>query len=150
TLAVVGALTLGKRVFQKQRGVLLGCVVGIGALVLFTFQTIQRNRDYLSELSIWQDAVKKLPGNPRAYVNLGFALVGQGRLQESIGPYEEALRIQPDYPDWHNDLGVVLMRLDRLSEAIGNYEQALRIKPDYAEAHYNLGIALMRQGRSQE
>jgi protein O-mannosyl-transferase len=150
TLTVVGAVALGKRLFHEQQGVLLGYVAGGFAVVLFTFLTIQRNWDYNSEVTIWQDTVEKRPNTPRARYNLGVVLVQQGRLPEAIEQYEQALRIKPHYAEVHYNLGVALVQQGRLPEAIGHYEQALQIKPDFTDAHDNLGIALMDEGRLPE
>jgi tetratricopeptide (TPR) repeat protein len=150
TIAVVGVFEIGKRLFARQQGVALGCVAGGSVVVLFTFLTIQRNRDYNSALTIWQDTVEKRPNNPRAHNNLGAALLQTGQVPEAIEHYQQALRIQPDYAGAYYNLGIALARLGKLPEAISHYKQALRLKPDYAEAHNNLGAVLMRQGRLQE
>ena len=150
TLAVVAAVAIGKRLFDKQQGVLLGCVAGGSVVVLLTFLTIQRNRDYNSVVTIWQDTVGKRPNNPRAHNNLGAALLQTGLVPEAIEHYQQALRIKPDYAEVHYNLGIALARLGKAQEAITHYEEALRIKPDYAEAHNNLGAALMGQGRLPE
>jgi len=147
---VLGAFEMGKRLLSKEQGVVLGCVAGGAVVVLFTSMTIQRNRDYRSALTIWQDTMEKRPDNARAYNNLGLALVQLGKVQEAIGQYEQALRIKPDYAEAHNNLGVILTRQGRLPEAISQLEQALGLAPDLADTHYNLGIALVQQGKLQE
>ena len=150
TLTVVGALELGRRVFSKRQGVVLGCVVGGVIVALFASLTMQRNRDYNSAVTIWQDTVEKRPNNPRAHNNLGYILEKAGRAQEAITHYEQALRLKPDYADAHNNLGIALMGQGKLREAVEHWEQALRVRPDYPDAHYNLGIALERAGRVPE
>jgi tetratricopeptide (TPR) repeat protein len=150
TIAVVGAFALGKRLLNKQQGIVLGCVAGGSVTVLFTFLTIQRNRDYGSELLIWQDTVEKRLSNPRAHYNLGNMLLQAGDVQGAIGHYEQAVRIKPDYAEAHNNLGFALVRQGRLQEAIGHYERALRTRPDLAESHCALGVALIQLGRVQE
>ena len=150
TMAVVGAFEIGKRLFDKRQRVLLGCLAGGFVAALFTSMTIQRNRDYTSEITIWQDTVDKRPNNPRAHYNLGVALKQSGRLQEAVGHWEQALRINPDYADAHNNLGVALDQAGRIPEAMEHLEQALRIQPNLAEAHYNLGKALAEVGRVPE
>jgi len=150
TLTVVGAFALGKRLFSKRQGVVFGCVAGGSVVVLLTFVTIQRNQDYRSEVTIWQDAVEKRPNNARAQYNLGFALVQVGRPQEAIEHWEQALRIDPKYAEAHNNLGLALAQQGRRQEAIGHYEQALRIRADYAEPHNNLGNASFQAGKLQE
>jgi tetratricopeptide (TPR) repeat protein len=150
TLAVIVAFDIGKRLFNKQQGIVLGCLAGGSLVVLLTFLTIQRNRDYNSEVTIWQDTVEKRPNNPRAHYNLGAALLQTGKLQNATGHLEQALRIKPDYAGAHNDLGLALVQLGRPQEAMEHYEQALRIQPDLAEAHNNLGYALFQAGKVQE
>jgi tetratricopeptide (TPR) repeat protein len=150
TLTVIGAFEIGKRLFHKQQGIVLGCVAGGFVAVLLTFRTIQRNRDYDSALTIWQDTVEKCPNNPRAHNGLGLALMQTGKVREAIGQYEQALRLKPDSAEAHNNLGIALEQAGRAQEATEQYEQALRINPDYPDARNNLGIALMGQGRLQE
>jgi tetratricopeptide (TPR) repeat protein len=150
TMAVIGAFEVGKRLFNKQQGLALGCVAGGFAAVVLTFLTIQRNQVYNSELTIWQDTVKKRPNNPRARNDLGLALAQLGRVQEAIGQYEQALRLKPDFAEAHYNFGVALVGQGRLQSAIGHYEQALQINPNDAEVHNSLGIALQQAGRVQE
>ncbi|MGA2604403.1 MAG: tetratricopeptide repeat protein [Verrucomicrobiia bacterium] len=147
---VLGAFAVGKRLFNKQQGVVLGCVASGFVVALLAFLTIQRNQDYKSEMTIWQDTVEKSPNNPRAHGNLGLALEQAGRVQEAIRHYEQALRINPDYAEAHYNLGIALGRLGRGPEAIAQFEQALRLDPDYAKAHNNLALALVPLGRLPE
>lgn len=152
TMVVVGGFELGKHLLgapqETQR--ILAWAVGGTLVPLLTILTIQRNRGYTSELSIWQDTVVKCPQNPRAHDCLGLALVRAGRFPEAVSHYQQALRIKHDYTEVHNNLGLVLAQSGKIHEAIEHYEQALRLKPDYAEAHNNLAIALFELGKAQE
>jgi tetratricopeptide (TPR) repeat protein len=148
--AVLGAFALGKRLLNHQQGVALASMAGATVVILFSWLTIQRNRDYHSSFSIWQDTVDKCPDNPRAHDNLGIALREQGRLPEAIDQYEQALRLRPDDAQTRYNLGIALLPLGRTQEAIELWEQALQIKPDLAEAHYNLGNAMFQTGKVPE
>ena len=146
---VLGVFEIGKRLFTRQQGVVLGSVASASAVVLLMFLTIRRNQDYNSWLTIWQDTVEKRPNNARAHNNLGVALARMGRVPEAILHYEQALRIWPDYVNAHNNLGLALAEQGEDQEAVEQYDQALRLRPDYALAHNNLASALMKQGRLQ-
>ena len=150
TMAVIGAFALGRRLLNKPQGAALGCVGTACVVALFAFLTIQRNRDYHSALTIWQDTVAKRPNNARAQNNLGLAFAKLGSLDDAIGQYEQALRIKPDLADAQFNWGLALAQQGRLQEAISHWEQTLRIKPDLAEAQYNWGLALVQQGRLEE
>ncbi len=147
TGAVVIAFVLGKRLLRNQSDSVLGCVACAFVVVPLAVLTIQRNRDYNSEITIWQDTVDKRPNNPRAHNNLGVALDHAGRTPEAIEHLERVLRITPDYAEAHNNLGKALAQVGRVPEAIAHYQQALRLKPDFAEAHNNLGNVLLQEGQ---
>ena len=127
---------------QIVGGTLVLMLAGV-ALGILTFQ---RNADYQSDLSIWEDTLAKAPGNERAHSNLGVALADRQLLDEAIAHYRKALEINPDYAEAHNNLGLALADRGPTDEAIAHYRKALEIKPDYAEAHNNLGLALADRG----
>jgi len=113
--------------------------------VIFSWLTIQRNDDYRSALTIWEDTVVKVPDNAYAYYNLGYALESTAvRLDDAITHYREAVRIKPDFVDAHTNLGNVLLLQGRTQEAIVQLRLALRYAPDSAKAHNNLGNALAK------
>ena len=149
TMAVVGAFTLGKRLFDDRRLAALGWATGGFVMLLFTFMTIQRNRDYQSVVTIWQDTVAKRPANPRAHDNLGIVLAGLGRVQDAIAHYELSLRIDPSAPEAHYNYANALWQTGRSQEAISQYQEALRIRPADIKAHTKLGNVLQLMGRTQ-
>jgi tetratricopeptide (TPR) repeat protein len=150
TAVVVAAFGFGKQLLKPRSRLVLGWVACGFVIVPLIAVTIQRNRDYTSELAIWQDTVTKCPQNPRAFCNLGFALLQLHRVAEAEEQFEQALRINPNYADAHNNLGYALMETGKIAEGLEQCEQAVRIKPDYAEAHCNLGNGLMRLGKMPE
>ncbi len=155
TGVVVGGWVAGQ--WLVRRGI-IGLPVlqaGGGLLVMFAsiafgFLTFQRNVDYQSELSIWEDTVVKSPNNARVHNNLGKALATRGQIDEAMAHYRTALEINPDYPDAHSNLGAALARRGQTAEAMAHYRKALEINPDYAEAHNNLGVALNDRGQVDE
>ena len=151
-MLTVGVFVLGREYARARSRALrmLEWGIGGGLAVLLLMLTLQRNHDYRSELTIWQDTVVKRPDNPRAHKNLAAALERANRLPEAIAQYEEALRIAPNDAELHNVLGLVLVKTGKASEGIGHYEEALRLKPDFAEAHNSLAIALFGLGKRQE
>jgi tetratricopeptide (TPR) repeat protein len=140
--AVVVLVTLLSYALGRRRAlVALGLVaVGFGAL------TVQRNHDYRSELSIWDDTVARHPLTSRGHYNLGIAFSKlPDRSPDAIAHYEEALRLKPAASEVHNNLGLELVKMPgRMPDAIAQYEEALRLKSAAPEVHNNLGIALAK------
>jgi len=122
---------------------LAGCAVMAVALGV---ATVQRNRDYRSEISIWADTVAKAPASSRAHNNLGHALLAAGRPAEARSEFEHALQLKPDYAEAHSNLGGALGQLGLDAQAIEHCRLALQFDPKIAGAHYNLGVGLERTG----
>ncbi len=143
--AVIGLVVLGLYTWMGRRSLILfiAMTAGLGWL------SIQRNKNYDSNLAIWTDTVEKCPGNARAHFNLGNLLLAMpGRLPDAIAEYQAALRIKPDFAEAHSILGMTLATIPgQLPEAISHYEAALKINPGLVDAHFNLGNAWLQQGR---
>ena len=114
------------------------------------FLTYRRNEDYRSNLALWSDAAQKLPGNVRAYANVGYALFKMGRVPEAIAEYDRALRIDPDSVDAHNNLAIALVESGKVGDGVQHFQKAVQIKPRWASTHYNLGTALARAGKFED
>jgi tetratricopeptide (TPR) repeat protein len=76
----------------------------------------------------------------QAYVHLGHAQLGEGRVEEAIASFEAAIRREPNHAEAHHHLGNALSRMGRRAEAIAAYHRALAAKPDLTEAYSNLGL----------
>jgi hypothetical protein len=142
---VIGLVVLGLYTGMGRRSLILFAAMTVG----LSWLTIQRNRDYASNLDIWSDTVAKCPENARAHFNLGNLLLGiPGRSPDAINEYQAALRIKPDFAEVHSILGMTLATIPgRLPEAIFHDEAALKINPGLVDAHFNLGNAWLQQGR---
>ena len=97
-----------------------------------------------------QQAVRLMPNQVEAHLNLGAARQKQGLLTEAAACYELAVRLRPDSAEAHNHLGYVVRMQGKLDEAVACYERAVALNPRLAEAHNNLGAARSEQGRTEE
>jgi tetratricopeptide (TPR) repeat protein len=146
-LAAVIALVVGTvfAVFGRRSLVVFFALAVVEGVVTF-----QRNADYRTDLTLWQDTVAKAPDSGFAQSGLGTALHSRGHWPEAMRCYQEALRLQPDMPVNHYNLGLVLAQTNHWPDAVAEFAEVVRLNPRHYPAHYQLGIALTRVGRPEE
>jgi tetratricopeptide (TPR) repeat protein len=127
-----------------------GGALALTLAVLLAGLTVRRNRDYRSEVSIWESAVRAVPDNYRAHYSLGEALQSEGRDDAAERAYREALRLDPRHARSHHNLAVILRARGEEDLAIRHYRLALETRPDFAVTHFNLGNSLYARGDTVE
>ncbi len=133
---------LNARGIKKEKSFRLILFAAIPFVILFGVLTFQRNLDYKSAISIWEDTVRKRPKNYRAQNNLGALLVNERRETEARGRFEESLAINPEYADAHVNLANLLATEEKQTDAINHYREALHLEPNNMSAHNNLANLL--------
>ncbi|UCC28897.1 MAG: tetratricopeptide repeat protein [Phycisphaerales bacterium] len=128
----------------------VAAVVAVLIVASLAYGSVERNKMYQNEVSMWRDVLTKRPKSPRAAENFGTALLGEGKLKQAMTALQDAVRISPRSSSVHNGLGFALVANGRLEEAIESFREAVRLKPTFARAHLNLGNALSDTGRLDE
>src|SRR6185369_8504788 len=80
------------RSMMNRRGYAVAILLG-----LLGYFTLMRNRDYRSEILLWEDTARKSPAKARVFNNLGYAYSLAGRHDEGCSAYRKALSLNPDY-----------------------------------------------------
>jgi tetratricopeptide (TPR) repeat protein len=141
----VGDWSLGWKHRRAVLGGLMAAVIGILMVCAWKQTTYWKDSE-----ALWTHTLDCTTGNYLAHINLGTALVQEGRMDEAITQFQKALAINPNDEKAHNNLGNILLQMGRVDEAILHFQKALQISPDLAAAHLNLGNALMIKGRVDE
>jgi len=84
-------------------------------------------------------AIGLRPEYCEAHVNLGKALMLQGKHEEAIASYQTVLQIDSQNAEAYTDLGNIWFRQGKYEDAAKCYETVVRLKPQSADAFYNLG-----------
>jgi protein O-mannosyl-transferase len=145
-LPVAAVLTLAVLALHAALGRRALVAVAVVAVALGGF-TVERNRDYHSEIALWQHTALHRPANPRAHINLGVALFEAGRPAEAVAHYERALALQPGVVATHLNLSSALLALGRTAEAIAHGEKATALDSASVNARVNLAQALSAAGQ---
>ena len=103
-------------------------------------------------VAIYSQVLEHDSARATTHLNLGNALMTQGRMTEAIAAFREALRLDPTTHAreslanaLYDEAATAIERGDH-ERAITQLREAIGLKPGYAAAHNNLGIALASQG----
>ena len=132
---------------QKGHRIKIPALIGSVLIIVILLGTAYaRNIVWRSEISLWEDVVRKSPDITWAHVNLGISYRKAGMDDKAIQQYEAALQLSPDFHVPYNNLGNLYLDRGFYDKAIYYYQAALRRRPNYAEAHHNLGLVYSKKG----
>lgn len=144
-LALAGLIWLILELARRApRGLALA---GIAILLILSWQ---RAPDWHSEMTIWQDAVRKGPQMEIPHYNLGFAQHLAGQSDSAAYHYRVALQLAPDYVRPMNNLGALLRGANQMPEALRWLQKAADLEPENPEVLNNLGLVLTGMGTAAQ
>jgi tetratricopeptide (TPR) repeat protein len=88
------------------------------------------------------DYLKHYPYSAVVYNILGAALIGRGKLDESLGSINRAIALDPGFDQAYSNRGYVLAQLGQFEAAVSSCDRAITINYNDAGAHNNKGNAL--------
>ncbi len=122
-----------------------GMVLGVAA-----WGTIERNRVWRSEESLWRDVAAKSPRNGRGLMNYGLTLMARGDYLNALNLFQRAIVYTPNYYVLEVNLGIVNSALNNDAEAERHFRRALLIAPAEAVPNYFYAVWLKGKGRLAE
>lgn len=109
----------------------------------------QRSQDWKTPVTLFESAVRVVPGSARAHMELGSAYGQAGRLEDASRHFAEALNIKPDYVAAAYNFGNTQARSGRFDEAAATYRKALAVDPAFTRAWHNLALTEKIRGRPE-
>jgi hypothetical protein len=143
-IATVAALVVGRA--NKERVSATAVIVLCLVPLVLASAAYTRNKAWHSEVSLWEDVVRKSPNKARSHYELAEAYDLNGNTDEAIVHYLTALRLKPDYAYAHINLGIAYSKKGKLEEAVEHFKAALKLRPDLKYVHNNLGTVYLWMG----
>jgi len=132
---------------RQQPAFVLACLVLCAVTIPITRH---RNWQWQDSVRLWTDAAEKGPGNGRAWMNAGLALMARGQLAEARRHFERARASNPGYAYVYMNISVLEAHEGHLDAALRAADEAVRLNPGLAPAHYYRGRVLEKVGRTEE
>lgn len=106
-------------------------------IIWFSIATYNRNIIWLSNLTMWEDTIKKSPKFGNAYNEYGVALIMKGENEKAKEQFLKGIELGHKTPPLFN-LGYLAMRNNDFELAEDYFNKGLRIMPD-TDAYRKLG-----------
>ena len=130
------------KIFNK---VFLRVFVFLQIILLLGVLSIERNKAWRTELSLWQDSHEKSPRKIRPLINLARAHSIEGNYKDAIRYYEETLLKVPGVYVPNYNLGELYLKENRMEDAIIRFKLALQLRPNIPETYSKLGEIYLKQ-----
>ena len=101
-------------------------------------------------MSVYRIALGFDPKFVPSFMNLGKALIGQGKINEGLQMLERANRLSPSDPIVASDLAIAYAMTGRLKPAEQLFLRLLKVSPETPGIHLNLARLYFRQSRFKE
>jgi tetratricopeptide (TPR) repeat protein len=111
---------------------------------------LQKEGDLVGAENIYRAILKQHPNHFHTLSNLGFVLLDQERIEESIKLLRKALNQKPNSALVHARLARAFQIVDRHQEAEERLRRAIALDPELAVAYATLGLGMSDQGRFDE
>jgi tetratricopeptide (TPR) repeat protein len=103
-------------------------------IAALTAATIARNEVWQSDMTLWEDAVRKSPNKGRAHHNLGRIYDRKGFPNEAFAQYLAAVAADPTLARAHESLGISYVSRNQFDKARQELETALQLNPNLLQA----------------
>jgi tetratricopeptide (TPR) repeat protein len=118
----------------------------LAAAACYSVMSYKRNDVWRSELSIWNDVIRKSPMNARAYNNRGHLYEDMGETEMALADYNAAVSLAPKYPPARGSRGTLLYKRGDVDGALADYDVALRADSNDYLTYCNLGAIYIQKG----
>jgi len=141
-----GAEIASLRSYGKKTAAVLSAAI----LLILSIASWRQASHWRNSITLFKHAIAVTENNLAAHINLGAALVSEGRMEDAAEYNLRALQINPNHAEAHHNLGFIRQQQGHTAEAFRHFKKALEINPEYVNSYTNLGNLMVSSGKSTE
>ncbi|MDP2906239.1 MAG: hypothetical protein Q8O22_08070 [Candidatus Omnitrophota bacterium] len=126
--------------FHKNRELSVKLYIPVLLVIaaIFTYLTIQRNKDWKEPITFYNKIIKHNPGLARVRHNLAMAYGNLGLFDMAEKQYKTAIYLEDNYAETHYNLALLYIEKDMIPEAVSELNKAIAINDNFIYAHITL------------
>lgn len=138
-IVIWAILTIAERLNQTIKHLRFGeydyIKIAIALFILYLIplsaKTINRNNDWQSPVTLYEQTLSYAPQSYRIINNLGMAYADDGRNEDAIKMYEKAINLNPQNAVAYHNLGNSYKELGKKDLAVQMFEKAIEKDPNF-------------------
>ncbi|MBF0316607.1 MAG: tetratricopeptide repeat protein [Nitrospirae bacterium] len=149
-IAIVTALSIVVRTIKPKKLTVYFMLPMLTISLAFAIATYKRNSVWQSEVTLYEDNVRKVPTSIFANINLGSAYMDAGEFNKAISAFQQAKSLNTragltHYTTTQTNLASAYTRTKRYVEATRELKEVLLYEPNNADIHTRLGLVYVQQ-----
>lgn len=149
-LLIDSALNMSQKLSLIQKYRYIPYALPVIVVLLFSYRTIDRNKDWRNEYTLWKKTCETVPNCARAHNNLGTVYFENGMIDEAIVEHTKAVENNSTYAKAFANLGSDYVRKRMFNKAIAMCESAIEFNPSNSSAYNTLGASYFSKGMFDE
>lgn len=138
------------KLFNIQKYKYIFYALPVIAVILCSYRTIERNKDWRDDYTLWKKTCETAPDCARAHNNFGTVYFEKGMIDNAIVEHVRATEINPIYSKAFANLGADYVRKGMFDDALATSKKAIEINAENAPAYNTLGASYFSKGMFDE
>lgn len=140
-----------RKIGKKSKPQTISITIALGLLLAgHAYGTIQRNKVWNSEESLWLDVSVKSPKNGRGLMNYGLTHMAKGNYEIALEYFKKADKLSPNYYTLHINLAILYGAIQNHTKAEEYFKSAINLNANSPSPEYYYGRYLSNQKKYQE
>ena len=128
----------------------LACALFVLPISFYSYQTVNENENFSSQMKLWEVVSQKRPGNARAWNNYGITLEREGQVDKAHAMYKKAYEVDPAYIGAVHSLARLDLQKQNYQLALYYLDIAIRLSPHFSSPYMMVGKIYSIQGKYKE
>ena len=137
------------KAFNSSKYKTIGYITIISLLAFYGVTTINRNKVWASNISLYQNMLETAPNSVLTRNNLAKLYLANGYIDEAKNEAQKAIAIHP-FPPTLDFMGEIYIREERYNEAESLFKQSIELNPKPVRSYVNLGQMYYEIGKYKE
>ncbi len=136
-----------KRITKDRKSAAL--LLSVLLVLPYIYLTIDRNKVWHDDFSLWSQTVQDSPYSSKAHSNLGLLFLQQHNYEPALAEFLTSLQLNPYREEVYFNLGTLFEQTGENQKAMEAYNKSISLNPLFSDSHENLGLVYAKLNNTE-